>query len=40
MTVIREVRTKKEKKEFLELPNRLYRDCPCYVPPSMKIRRP
>ena len=33
MTVIREVRTKKEKKEFLELPNRLYRDCPCYVPP-------
>lgn len=33
MLEIREVTTEKDKREFLELPNRLYKDCPYYVPP-------
>lgn len=33
MLTISEVKTGKQKREFLELPNRLYRDCPYYVPP-------
>lgn len=33
MLEIREVTTEKDKKEYLELPNRLYKDCPYYVPP-------
>ena len=31
--IIREVRTKKEQKQFLEFPLKLYRDNPCFVPP-------
>lgn len=33
MLEIKEVTTEKDRKEFLELPNRLYKDCPYYVPP-------
>ncbi len=33
MLEIKEATTKKEKIEFLELPNRLYKNCPCFVPP-------
>ena len=33
MVEIREALTKREQKEFLEFPNRLYRDCPYYVAP-------
>lgn len=33
MLEIREVATKKDIREFLELPNRLYKDCAYYVPP-------
>lgn len=33
MVTIREVRTKKEQREFLNFPLDLYRDNPCFVPP-------
>lgn len=33
MVTIREVRTKKEQREFLNFPLNLYRDNPCFVPP-------
>ena len=33
MVEIREVRTWKEKREFLSFPTKLYKDNPCYVPP-------
>lgn len=33
MVEIREVKTKKEQKEFIEFPLNLYRDCPYFVPP-------
>ena len=32
MVEIRNVKTKKEIKEFIEFPNQLYKDCPYYVP--------
>lgn len=31
--IVREARTKKEQKDFLEFPLKLYRDNPCFVPP-------
>ena len=44
MVEIREVKTKREQREFLDFPNRLYRDNPCYIPPlymdEKKIFRP
>ncbi|MDR2410486.1 MAG: hypothetical protein LBE13_20575 [Bacteroidales bacterium] len=33
MIVIKEVTTKKEIKQFIHYPKRLYKNCPCYVPP-------
>lgn len=33
MTEVREVKTKKERKEFIDFPTWLYRDNDCYVPP-------
>ena len=33
MVEVLEVKTKRQQKEFLEFPNRLYKDNPCYVPP-------
>lgn len=33
MIEIKEALTKKQQREFLEFPNRLYKDNPCYVPP-------
>ena len=33
MPEVREVTTEKDKREYLELPNRLYKDCSYYVPP-------
>jgi hypothetical protein len=33
MISIKEVRTKKELKHFIRYPNRLYKDCPYYIPP-------
>ena len=32
MIEVREVRTRRERKDFLDFPNRLYKDCPYYVP--------
>lgn len=32
MVVVKEVRTKKELKKWVEFPNHLYKDCPSYVP--------
>ena len=33
MIEVREVVSRRQKREFLEFPNRLYKDCPYYVPP-------
>lgn len=33
MIEVLEVKTKRQQKEFLEFPNKLYKDNPCYVPP-------
>ena len=33
MIEVREVRTRRERREFLEFPNKLYKGCPYYVPP-------
>ena len=33
MTIVREVRGKRDIKEFIELPLRLYKNCPYFVPP-------
>ena len=33
MIEIREVKTKKEIKQFIELPLKMYKDCPYFVPP-------
>ena len=33
MITVREVKTKKEQKQFVEFPLRLYKDNPCFVPP-------
>lgn len=33
MITIKEVRTKKEQKQFIDFPLRLYKDNPCFVPP-------
>lgn len=33
MLEIKEVRTRRQRREFLEFPNRLYKGCPYYVPP-------
>ncbi len=33
MVEIREVKTRKEQKEFIEFPLKLYKDNPCFVPP-------
>jgi len=33
MIAVREVKTVKERKEFLDFPNKLYKDNKCYVPP-------
>lgn len=44
MIEIREVKTRRERKEFVEFPLRLYKDCPNYIPPlygdEMKIFSP
>ncbi len=33
MVTVREVKTRKEQKEFIEFPLKLYKDNPCFVPP-------
>ena len=33
MLSVREVKTRRDMRAFIELPLRLYRDCPCFVPP-------
>ena len=33
MIEVREVRSRKEQKQFVEFPVRLYKDNPCFVPP-------
>ena len=33
MLTVREVKTKKEQKEFIEFPLKLYKDNPYFVPP-------
>ena len=32
MVVVKEVKTRKELKKWVEFPNRLYKNCPSYVP--------
>lgn len=39
MMEVREVTTGKDRKEYLELPSRLYKDCPYYVPPFYSDER-
>jgi hypothetical protein len=44
MIEIKEAKTKKQQREFIEFPLRLYKDCPYFVPPlygdEKKIFRP
>ncbi|MBO7401887.1 MAG: N-acetyltransferase, partial [Lachnospiraceae bacterium] len=43
MLEVREVKTRRERKEFVEFPLKMYQDNPCFVPPfygdEMKIFR-
>ena len=38
MLTVKEVKTRRDKKRFIQFQNDLYKDCPYYVPQSYNVR--